>query len=64
MPDCTQGNIYAGEIEAIISESLILMSEFSYASVSFIYRDQNSEAHNLIGLELSCGSRTWFGDLF
>lgn len=40
------------------------MSEFSYASVSFIDRDQNSEAHSLIGLALSCGSRTWFGDLF
>lgn len=60
--NCIQRHIVLANIDQFISECLTLMADFIYVSVSFIMRDRNTEADNLVSLARSCGSRIWLGD--
>lgn len=62
MENCIQRHIVLADIDQFISECLTLMADFICVSVSFIMRERNTEADNLVRLARSCGCRTWLGD--
>lgn len=49
-------------LKLVVKDCILLMFIFNYALSCFIGRDRNKEAHNLVGLPMRHGSRTWLGD--
>ncbi|CAI8584877.1 unnamed protein product [Vicia faba] len=59
--DCINGYQSIAVIDHIAEDCRVLLSSFNFASVMFIPRTSNADAHNLVGIGKRTGSRTWLG---
>ncbi|XP_058784773.1 uncharacterized protein LOC131659623 [Vicia villosa] len=59
--DCINSVVHFAVLEPIAIDCRSLLGSFAVASVMFIKRSCNVEAHSLVGIGNSLGSRTWLG---
>lgn len=57
--DYVNSSVENAVIELIAEDCRMLLSKFKLGSFMFIGRDLNVDAHNLVGLCHTFGSRTW-----
>ncbi|XP_058760957.1 uncharacterized protein LOC131634317 [Vicia villosa] len=57
--DCINAVSVRADIDHVIRDCQFLLSSFKFASVVFINRSFNSDAHSFVGLGNRFGSRTW-----
>lgn len=63
MVDCINEMAFKADLDPIVADCRILLSGFSNVAVMFKRQTVNSNAHHLVGLGKSLGSRTWNGHI-
>ena len=59
--DCISSKSSNANLDPIIVDCVELLNTFVLASVCYIGRENNGEAHKLVGIAKLVGSRTWMG---
>ncbi|XP_058726729.1 uncharacterized protein LOC131598113 [Vicia villosa] len=61
--DCINGCFIYADLNPIVFYCKVLLSSFNSVGIMFINRAENVEAHQLVGIGRSIGSRTWTGHI-
>lgn len=58
---CLNDVQFSSTLEPIVLDSRMLINSFKEVIVTWISRNLNVDAHNLVGIGRMVGSRTWLG---